>query len=197
MDIDIFVEQVEPGDSILLWSDGLSNMVTDQEIGAVVSQDWIAETAVNELVAMTKRRGAPDNVTAVLINVVRQAQGGVGRLLVTAGIMGALAILVTGLVLGVLTKDNQSGRSWGRGVLHRKSVGDGFYIPSLEGKNGHSCNRWKAAVVWAQRKEALADCKQVVGPLGVLVQQRLHQRSVEVRRPRACEPSRHTDAHIE
>jgi len=108
LDIDIFVEQIEPGDSILLCSDGLSNMVTDQEIGTIVSQGWIAEAAVNELVAMTNRRGAPDNVTAVLINVIRQAQGGVGRLLITAGIMGALAILVTGLVLGVLTKDNQS-----------------------------------------------------------------------------------------
>jgi protein phosphatase len=108
LDIDVFVEEVKPGDSVLLCSDGLSNMVADQEIGSTVSQGWMAETAVNELVELTKRRGAPDNVTAVLINIVRHAQGGAGRLMVTVGIFGILVILAVGLVLGILAKGNQS-----------------------------------------------------------------------------------------
>jgi serine/threonine protein phosphatase PrpC len=107
LDIDVFVEEVKPGDSVLLCSDGLSNMVTDQEIGSTVSQGWMAETAVNELVDLTKQRGAPDNVTAVLINIVRRAQGSAGRLMVTVGIVGVLVILTLGLVLGILVTGNQ------------------------------------------------------------------------------------------
>jgi protein phosphatase len=69
--VDIFHENVEPGDWVLLCSDGLSNLVSDQEIGEIVSQEWTAEAATIELVELTKTRGAPDNVTAVLIGVVR------------------------------------------------------------------------------------------------------------------------------
>jgi protein phosphatase len=70
-EIDIFQENVDPGDWVLLCSDGLSNQVSDQEIGEIVSQEWTAEAAAKEFIALTNKRGAPDNVTAVLIGVVR------------------------------------------------------------------------------------------------------------------------------
>jgi serine/threonine protein phosphatase PrpC len=71
LDIDIFETKLEPGDSILLCSDGLSNLISQQEIGNIVSKGWMAEGAVNELIELAIKRSAPDNVTAVLINIVR------------------------------------------------------------------------------------------------------------------------------
>jgi serine/threonine protein phosphatase PrpC len=70
-EIDIFEEEVEPGDGVLLCSDGLSNMVSDVEVGSIVGREWTAEAAVNELIELAILRGAPDNVTALLIGIVR------------------------------------------------------------------------------------------------------------------------------
>jgi serine/threonine protein phosphatase PrpC len=71
LDIDIFEKQLQSGHSIMLCSDGLSNLITEEEIGDIVSQGWTAEAAVNELIELAIKRGAPDNVTSVLINIVR------------------------------------------------------------------------------------------------------------------------------
>ena len=73
LEIDVFEEHVRPGDSLLLCSDGLSNMLSDQEIGDLISHAWTAEAAVTELIELTLKRGAPDNVTAVVITIVRPA----------------------------------------------------------------------------------------------------------------------------
>lgn len=109
LEVDIFREHIEPEDSILLCSDGLSNMVTSEEIGAVVNQGLKAEVAVKELIELAKQRGAPDNVTAVLLNAVRPTRGGFGRFLLTAGILGSFALVAAGLAFGVLFKPNKNG----------------------------------------------------------------------------------------
>jgi len=72
--VDIFEEQVRPGDRVLLCSDGLSNMVSDQEIRDIVNQDKDADAVVHELIELARQRGAPDNVTAVLLKI-GHAQG--------------------------------------------------------------------------------------------------------------------------
>jgi protein phosphatase len=72
--VDIFEEQVRPDDRVLLCSDGLSNMISDQEIRDIVNQDKDAKAIVHELVELARQRGAPDNVTAVLLKV-GHAQG--------------------------------------------------------------------------------------------------------------------------
>ncbi len=59
---------VEPGDSFLLCSDGLTNVVTPDEIGAVVST-FPPEEAVPHLVALANLRGGPDNITCMIITV--------------------------------------------------------------------------------------------------------------------------------
>lgn len=78
LDIDIFEAKVGPGHSIMLCSDGLSNLISDQEIGSIVSKGWMAEAAANELIELAIKRGAPDNVTAVLINIVRSTGSRLG-----------------------------------------------------------------------------------------------------------------------
>lgn len=64
---DCFQKSVAQGDYLLLCSDGLSNMVTEQEILYEVIHGQDDSTCCNRLLDIALRRGAPDNVTAVLI----------------------------------------------------------------------------------------------------------------------------------
>lgn len=57
---------IEPGDAFLLCSDGLTKVVDDQEIGAVLSSTNAVE-AVNRLIQMALDRGAPDNVSVAIV----------------------------------------------------------------------------------------------------------------------------------
>lgn len=57
----------KPGEFLLLCSDGLSNTVTDQEMLYEVIHGGKPETCCQRLLDISLQRGAPDNVTAVLI----------------------------------------------------------------------------------------------------------------------------------
>lgn len=59
---------VEPGDIYLLCSDGLSNLVPADELGAVVTA-MPPQDAVNFLIELANIRGGPDNITAVVVQV--------------------------------------------------------------------------------------------------------------------------------
>ena len=62
IDIDIF--DVEPKiDGILLCSDGLTNMLTDEQIEKVLSEEKNAEDAVKKLVNKANARGGNDNIS--------------------------------------------------------------------------------------------------------------------------------------
>ncbi len=63
---DSFRQPVGPGDALLLCSDGLSNVVTEQELLEQVGREE-PEKCCERLLQMALDRGAPDNVTAVLI----------------------------------------------------------------------------------------------------------------------------------
>ncbi|MBQ3275651.1 MAG: Stp1/IreP family PP2C-type Ser/Thr phosphatase [Oscillospiraceae bacterium] len=64
---DIFRMDLHAGDRILLCSDGLSNLVTEQELSEVLSGQSELEPCCRELLKMALDRGAPDNVTIVLL----------------------------------------------------------------------------------------------------------------------------------
>ena len=64
---DCFRQPLRPGDYLLLCSDGLSNVVTDQEILYEVIHGGQEDTCCQRLLDITLHRGAPDNVTVVLI----------------------------------------------------------------------------------------------------------------------------------
>lgn len=66
---DIFHLSLERGDFMLLCSDGLTNLVDDQEILFEVIHGVSMETCCQRLIGITKDRGAPDNVTAILAQV--------------------------------------------------------------------------------------------------------------------------------
>lgn len=67
---DLYEKQLQSGDYLLLCSDGLSNIVTDQEILYEVIHGGEAAGCCQRLLDITLSRGAPDNVTAVLFQIV-------------------------------------------------------------------------------------------------------------------------------
>ena len=64
---DAFEVSFTKGDKILLCTDGLVVTATDDEICRAVCAGKSAEESLNDLIALAKAQGAPDNVTAVLI----------------------------------------------------------------------------------------------------------------------------------
>ena len=64
---DAFDVSFAHGDKILLCTDGLVVTATDEEICRIVCADKRAEEKLDDLIALAKAQGAPDNVTAVLI----------------------------------------------------------------------------------------------------------------------------------
>ena len=67
VEADGFPLQWKPGDFLLLCSDGLVNTVTDQEIMFEILHNGQPEDCLQRLMAISKQRGAPDNVTAILL----------------------------------------------------------------------------------------------------------------------------------
>lgn len=66
---DLYRQAVGPGDVLLLCSDGLSNLVDDQELLYEVVHGGECETCCQRLLDIALTRGAPDNVTVVLLQM--------------------------------------------------------------------------------------------------------------------------------
>ena len=66
---DLFRWEVNKGDYLLLCSDGLSNMMDDQEILFEVVHGVNKKQCCKRLLNIAKNRGAPDNVTGILVLV--------------------------------------------------------------------------------------------------------------------------------
>lgn len=64
---DCFRQKLAPGDYLLLCSDGLSNVVDEQEMLYEVIHGGSCEDCCERLLNIALSRGAPDNVTVVLI----------------------------------------------------------------------------------------------------------------------------------
>ena len=66
---DVFHHRLNKGDSILLCSDGLSNLLSDQEILFEVIHGVHKSDCCQRLMKIANYRGSPDNVTIALISV--------------------------------------------------------------------------------------------------------------------------------
>jgi serine/threonine protein phosphatase PrpC len=66
--VDVVADTVEAGDRFLLCSDGLSGQVADAEITAILAAPAPSD-ALAALIARALAQGAPDNVTAIVVNV--------------------------------------------------------------------------------------------------------------------------------
>ncbi|MDR0326643.1 MAG: Stp1/IreP family PP2C-type Ser/Thr phosphatase [Oscillospiraceae bacterium] len=66
---DLFIAEFEEGDFLLLCSDGLTNVVDDQEILFEVLHGGDPMLACDRLIGMANSRGGPDNITIILIHI--------------------------------------------------------------------------------------------------------------------------------
>ncbi len=96
VDVDTVTIEAVVGDRVLLCSDGLSNEVTDKEIGAVMGRQPDPGRAARELVRLARAHGGSDNTTVVVVDVVEDddsapTKGGAGRgrMAVAGGAPGA------------------------------------------------------------------------------------------------------------
>lgn len=66
---DIFETNVEKGDFILLCTDGLSNLFSDEELFDSIHGQQDVQQCARKLLDLSLQRGAPDNVTITLIKI--------------------------------------------------------------------------------------------------------------------------------
>jgi PPM family protein phosphatase len=69
VDVDSLAVDAESGDVYLICSDGLTTMIGDEEILAILGRAKSLESAGKDLVKAANRRGGEDNVTVVLFTV--------------------------------------------------------------------------------------------------------------------------------
>ena len=69
---DFFHFQTRPGDSLLLCTDGLSNLLSDDELAQFLGA-YPSDQAADILLEQTLERGAPDNVTFALIDILGES----------------------------------------------------------------------------------------------------------------------------
>jgi serine/threonine protein phosphatase PrpC len=68
-DIDLVSDTVEPGDLLLLVTDGLYNMLDDARIAELASADAPLPDVATSLIRAANRAGGADNITVVLVQI--------------------------------------------------------------------------------------------------------------------------------
>ena len=68
VDVDVFHEELHEGDSLVLCTDGLSGLVSDEELQRIVDQ-FVPQESVYHLVERANENGGPDNITAIVVRV--------------------------------------------------------------------------------------------------------------------------------
>src|SRR5258708_10410176 len=68
VEIDVYHEELHEGDSLVLCTDGLSGLVSDEELLRIVDQ-FVPQESVYHLVERATENGGPDNITAIVVRV--------------------------------------------------------------------------------------------------------------------------------
>ncbi len=68
VDIDVFHEELREGDSLVLCTDGLSGLVSDEELQRIVEQ-FVPQESVYHLVERANELGGQDNITAIVVRI--------------------------------------------------------------------------------------------------------------------------------
>ena len=69
LEVDVIKRPLLAGDRIIFCTDGVTRMIPDSELRAMLMEPPTPRTAVDEIVRLAVRRGGPDNATAVGIFV--------------------------------------------------------------------------------------------------------------------------------
>jgi protein phosphatase len=73
---DVFAHRARAGDRYLICSDGLPRVLTDETIADVLAAVAVPDDAVDQLIDLALRGGAPDNVSVVLADVADTPRSG-------------------------------------------------------------------------------------------------------------------------
>ncbi len=69
VEVDIFHETLQPKDSLLLCSDGLWEMVREQDLLKLLSEESSPQKICDQLIDLANANGGEDNITAVVVHV--------------------------------------------------------------------------------------------------------------------------------
>jgi protein phosphatase len=69
VEIDMFTVPLRPGVILLLCSDGLSGLVEDEELRAVLTSSPTPQAACDRLISLANRAGGHDNITAIVVKI--------------------------------------------------------------------------------------------------------------------------------
>jgi protein phosphatase len=69
VEVDIFDEALQPGDCLVLCSDGLWEMVSDAEMGRIVGRARSPQEACRTLIQKAKDAGGDDNITVIMVRM--------------------------------------------------------------------------------------------------------------------------------
>ncbi|KIS03441.1 Stp1/IreP family PP2C-type Ser/Thr phosphatase [Paucilactobacillus wasatchensis] len=71
-DIDINLYQLEPDDQLLLCTDGLTNMLDNQQLESVLQGSQSLQEKCQQLIKLANQAGGPDNITVLIAENVRE-----------------------------------------------------------------------------------------------------------------------------
>lgn len=74
IEADIALKTLEPGDYILVNSDGLTNMVSNEDIRDIVLSDVPLNSKTESLIRFANNAGGTDNITVALIHITEEAR---------------------------------------------------------------------------------------------------------------------------
>lgn len=66
---DLYIGTLEVGDLLLLASDGLTGMMEDEDLQAILEEGGGLEEKVDRLISEANRRGGLDNITVILVQI--------------------------------------------------------------------------------------------------------------------------------
>ncbi|MCL4287867.1 MAG: Stp1/IreP family PP2C-type Ser/Thr phosphatase, partial [Thermoleophilia bacterium] len=79
VDVDTLTFSARPGDVFLLCSDGLTTMLDDEDVAAVLDREEGLERVARRLVREANERGGRDNITVVLFRLETADEGAAGE----------------------------------------------------------------------------------------------------------------------
>lgn len=104
---DLYELRMSPGDRLLLCSDGLSGMVTDDELQNILTENGDPQKAADILIDTANANGGHDNITAIVVNISPTAEDGGQKKkphsskALLWGFVAALVVIVIAACIGI------------------------------------------------------------------------------------------------
>lgn len=80
VEVDVDEQVLVEGDTLLICSDGLTHMVTDDEIASTLATYEPAQAIVDRLIELANEYGGTDNITVIVIRLLSEPSGFMARL---------------------------------------------------------------------------------------------------------------------